>query len=134
MKLNKIVPIVTTENIDQVKEFYTRYFGFSISFEMEGNHLGITSGENDEFEISFMAPGEENQPTFTGQGLTYCFEVDNVDAEYNRIGKEDIEILQPLQDNPWGDRSFIISDPAGISIYIYQLIPPIEEFKKYFKR
>ncbi|MBU2509756.1 VOC family protein [bacterium] len=133
MKLKKLVPIVTTDRINEVKEFYTSYFNFKVCFEMEDKHLSIVSGKDPEFEISFMAPENDQQPTFAGHGLTYCLEVNDVDSEFLRLSNEGLEIVQQVQDNPWGDRSFILLDPAGVAIYIFHLISPTEEFKQYFK-
>ena len=136
MKLNKLVPILTTNRINEVKEFYTKHFGFSVSFEMEEKHLSITSGKNPEIEISFMAPEspETSKATsYSGVGLTYCLEVDDVDTEHQRLLEAGLDIVVQLQDNPWGDRSFTIQDPVGIAIYVYSLIEPSEEFKTHFK-
>ncbi len=133
MKINKVVSIVCTEKINEAKEFYTKYFGFKVYFEMENKHLSLCSGDSKEHEISFMAPNGEQQPPYSGAGLTMCLEVNDVDSEYERLSKEDVNIVVPVQDNPWGDRSFIVLDPVGISVYVYSPISPSEEFKQYFK-
>ena len=133
MKFKKLTPIVTTKKINEVKAFYTDIFNFKVIFEMQEQHLSIAADGNEDCEISFMIPAEgQEEMTFPGKGLTYCFEVDNVDAEYDRLKDEGLAIVQPVQDNPWGDRSFILIDPVGIAIYIYQMIPVSEEFKQYF--
>ena len=41
-------------------------------------------------------------------------------------------IVIPLEDHPWGDRGFGIKDPNGITVYIYTVIEPTEDFKKYY--
>ncbi len=136
MKLNKLVPILTTDRINDVKEFYTKHLGFSVSFEMEEKHLSMTSGKDPEIEISFMAPEslETSKATsYPGAGLTYCLEVDDVDAEHQRLLEAGLDIVVQLQDNPWGDRSFTIQDPVGIAIYVHSLIEPSEEFRTHFK-
>lgn len=133
MKLNKLIPIVTTDKINEIKEFYTHNLGFRINFEIEGNHLNINSGKKPEIEISFMAPKTPDTPSFSGKGLMYCLEVDDVDSEHHRLKELGIDIIKQLQDNPWGDRSFVISDPIGIAIYIFSLIEPSKEFKQYYQ-
>ena len=133
MKMKKMVPIITTDEFDGVKAFFEEYFGFKTSFESP-EYLGLTLGDQDNIELAFMKPGCEGQPSFNNQGLTYCFEVEDVDQEYSRLQKTDVTFLQPVQDNPWGDRSFIVSAPKGVAIYTYQAIPPKEEFKEYHKK
>ena len=133
MKLNKLVPIVTTDRISEVKAFYTAHLGFSVSFEMGEKHLSINSGKNPEIEISFMAPESSNESSFSGKGLMYCLAVDDVDFEHQRLKKAGLDIVKQLRDNLWGDRSFVIADPVGIEIYIYSLIEPSKEFKQYYQ-
>lgn len=74
---------------------------------------------------------EEGQPAFGGAGLTCCFMVDDVDKEYKRLSQREITVVRPLQDNPWGDRSFVMLDPSGIALYLYQEIPITDEYKQY---
>ncbi len=133
MKLNKLVPILTTNKISAVKAFYTEHLGFSVCFEIEERHLSINSGKDPEIEISFMAPEKSDETSFSGKGLMYCLEVDDVDSEHLRLKEAGLDIVTQLQDNPWGDRSFIISDPIGVEIYIYSLIEPSKEFNQYYQ-
>ena len=66
-------------------------------------------------------------------GCTLCLEVDDVDKEHERVAGLGIPMVQPLKDNPWGDRSFVIADPAGTALYIYHPIEPAPEFAACFK-
>ena len=132
MKINKLCPIVTTDNLDEVRQFYTRHLGFKVSFDCPGRYLGLRSQSKPDIEISFMPPCEQGQP-YGGQGITLCLEVDDVDTEHQRLSQAGIPIVVGLKDNPWGDRSFISVDPVGVSIYVYSPIEPAEEFKQYFK-
>ncbi len=132
MKTKRIVPIITITEFDGIKEFYQNNFGFRVSFE-GADFLSLSAENQDDIEISFMKPNGAEQPVFNEQGLTYCLEVDDVDAEYSRLEEKSVDIIQPIQSNPWGDRSFILSAPAGISLYIFSPIPPEGEYKQYFK-
>ncbi len=129
MKLKKNTPLVTTDKVDAAKAFYCEHFGFRPVFD-NGDHLALVSPD-EACEISFMKPCEGAQ-AFGGEGLIYCFEVEDVDAEYERLSAKGVSFVQDPQDNPWGDRSAIALDPIGISVYIYKMIPPTEEFAKHF--
>ena len=85
-----------------------------------------------EIAIAFGAPSNESQP-YAGHGATLCFQVDDVDTECQRLAQAGLPIVVPLKDNPWGDRSFISVDPAGVSVYVYSPIEVSDEFRKYFK-
>ncbi len=100
---------------------------------MEEKHLSINSGKDPEIEISFMAPETPEEEGFSGKGLMYCLEVGDVDSEHQRLTEAGLDIVKQLQDNPWGDRSFVLADPIGIAIYIYSLIEPSKEFQQYYK-
>jgi catechol 2,3-dioxygenase-like lactoylglutathione lyase family enzyme len=61
------------------------------------------------------------------RGLILNFEVDDVDAEYNRLIKEEnLPLEQDIRDEDFGQRHFITSDPNGILIDIIKVIPPSE--------
>ncbi len=133
MNTKRIVPIITIPEFDGIKEFYQNHFGFKVAFEGDG-FLSLAAENSNELEISFMKPGNAEQPVFGNRGLTYCLEVDDVDAEYSRLSGSSVEMIQPVQDNPWGDRSFIVGAPAGVMLYVYMPITPTEEYKQYFKQ
>ena len=130
MKIKKSVPLMTTAKLSETKRFYCEHFGFRATFEAE-NFLGLAS-EDGVCELSFMPP-MEGAPMKETAGLILCLEVEDVDAEHARLEKEGVTFMQAPKDNPWGDRSAIAVDPAGVSVYIYKMIPPSPEFEKYFK-
>src|SRR5512145_200938 len=121
MKIAKQVPLVTTTQLKQVKEFYTQNFGFRASFDVP-EYLSLVS-EDGSVALSFMPPCD-GQPAPSSAGLTLCLEVENADRELDRIRPMGLRVTRPLQDNAWGDRSFVVEDPVGISLYIHHPIPP----------
>lgn len=132
MQIKKLTPIITTDKLEEEKAFYTKYFGFKVYFEYPNGFLSLKSPDNDDMELSIMAPGDCCQ-SYQGQGVTICFEVDDVDAEHARLTEAGLPIAVGLQDNPWGDRSFIAIDPVGVCVYVYSPIEPTEEYKACFK-
>lgn len=57
--------------------------------------------------------------TTTGQdglgadNLELCFESDQLDEVYGRASQAGVEILQPIAEQPWGQRVFRMRDPDG---------------------
>jgi catechol 2,3-dioxygenase-like lactoylglutathione lyase family enzyme len=127
--IKQMTPLVTTDKLDALRTFYCEHLGFRPTFDSPG-FLGLRSGKT---EVGFMKPCE-GQPTFGGAGVTICLEVENVDAEHDRLKTEGVEVTVPLRDNPWGDRSFTVVDPAGVALHIFRPIEPTEEFKQYIKQ
>jgi uncharacterized glyoxalase superfamily protein PhnB len=83
--------------------------------------------------LQFMSPTQPEHQLSSGAGLIYNFTVDDVDQEYLRLTKEGLKVVVPLEDHPWGDRGFVVKDPNDISLYIYSLREPSEEFRQYYK-
>ena len=130
MQIKNIVPLATvsdTAQLNAAKEFYLRHFGFRISFENE-SYLGLKAPGASDGELGFMLPDQPQGPSYGGAGMTYCLQVEDVDAEHERLTAAGLEPVMPLGDRPWGDRSFVVQDPVGIHIYIFKPIPPTAEF------
>jgi uncharacterized glyoxalase superfamily protein PhnB len=122
MKIKRLFPISITPNINECKEFYIRFFSFEVVFEADWYiHLRNES----EVEIAFMLPNLQNQPdflheVFSGKGVVLSFEVDDAKAEYERIKKLQASFIQDLKDEEWGQRHFMLVDPAGMVLDIVQ--------------
>ncbi|TDE95955.1 glyoxalase [Occultella glacieicola] len=56
-------------------------------------------------------------------GLLVAFTVDAIDAEYERLRAEGVEIVTEIETEPWGERYFQMRDPNGV---IYQLVQWVE--------
>jgi len=62
------------------------------------------------------------------RSLLLNFEVDDVDAEYQRAVAQGLPMLLALRDEDFGQRHFIVQDPNGVMIDVIQPIPPSEAF------
>ncbi len=131
MQIKKNTPLLTTDKIDDLKDFYCRQLGFKSVFD-NGDFVCLKSADST-CEISFMKPTNDETKPHEGMSVTFCLEVEDVDAEHDRLANRGVQIIQPPKDNPWGDRSTIAVDPIGIGVYIYKMIEPTDEYTKYFK-
>jgi len=128
MKITKMGPLViTNEDLSNIQKFYQDNFNFKLAFKHDA-YLGLKAENNDKLELGFMSPMDE-QPAYGGGGVSLCLEVDNPDAQHTRLVGNGVNVVRELQDNPWGDRSFVVVDPAGVSLYIYKRIPCSKEFE-----
>jgi catechol 2,3-dioxygenase-like lactoylglutathione lyase family enzyme len=112
---------IITDKLEQTKTFYTEVLNFGITFENDFYLLMHTPDHG--AEISFLLPDHPSQQPlfqsrFNGKGVYLTIEVNDVDAEYERMRKAGIPIVIALRDEPWGDRHFAIVDPNGIGIDI----------------
>jgi len=112
---NAIVPLFCTTQLDATKAFYRKHLGFEVTAEMPG-YAELRQGSDGPL-LGFMAPDGERWQPASGQGLVYCFRVEDADAEHARLAREGVPIVDEPEDKPWGERGFLASDPNGISLY-----------------
>ncbi len=112
---------IITEKIKESKDFYVRLFGCEVVYESDWFVLVQLGGA----ELGFMLPNIETQAPlfrspFQGSGVWVAIDVDDVDAEYQRIQAIGIPIETAIRDEAWGDRHFVVVDPNGIGIDVVQ--------------
>lgn len=135
VKATGFFPVLTTANLTECRDFYVRYFGFTVVFEADGYVHPASEGG---IQLGFLRPNHPTQPDFlqaayTGSGVVYSFEVNDVDQEYEKIKKSGVPILLEVKTEEWGQRHFMIKDPGGMAIDIVQRAEPTDEYKeKYF--
>jgi catechol 2,3-dioxygenase-like lactoylglutathione lyase family enzyme len=123
MKLAKLWTGFITDNVSESRDFYTRILECSVIFEGENSWFVLLKlGES---ELGFMQPNLDFQaPVFrgayAGKGAWITIDVDDMEAEYERIRDLGVPIELEPREEPWGDRHFAILDPNGIGIDIVQ--------------
>ncbi|MGE5363232.1 MAG: VOC family protein [Bacteroidota bacterium] len=122
---------IATDKIDESREFYVRYFDAHISFDC-GWYLILEFGSKTS-QLSFIDSRKLPSGKCNPEGLTYNFLVEDVDAEYRKLTQAGLIPSEPIEDHPWGDRSFAVKDPNGITLGIYSDREPSEEFRQYFR-
>jgi catechol 2,3-dioxygenase-like lactoylglutathione lyase family enzyme len=121
----KITASAVSLNVDDVEasaSFLQRHFGFEQAMAAEG--FVSLSRDDAGFNLVFLRTG---LPTFKparlqgrrADGLLVVFVVDDIEAEYERLQSEGVEITTPLETEPWGERFFQVTDPNGVT---YQLV------------
>ncbi|MGW2559980.1 VOC family protein [Streptomyces sp. NPDC001514] len=106
MSVRRVVPDITSQAMDQSREFYG-----ALGFEEVMNHgwvMTLASPENPTAQITFFT-GDKTAPVVPDMSI----EVDDVDAAYAAMTARGAEIVHPLQDEEWGVRRFFVRDPNG---------------------
>lgn len=122
--MKKIYSIVITDQLQSCANFYSRLFGFHIVFE-QAWYIHLVH-EQSGAELAFMAPETASQPPelhmpYQGAGIVLSFEVEDAGQEYRRLADlGDCNIFLPLKDEPWGQRHFMLRDPAGVCVDIVE--------------
>ncbi|GAB2731352.1 VOC family protein [Nocardia thraciensis] len=106
-------------------KFLTEHFGFEEQMSADG-FVSLTRPDAG-FNIIYLRTG---LPTFkperiagaAGQGTLVAFVVDDIETEYQRVRREGVPIVTPLETEPWGERYFQTLDPNGIVIQLVQWV------------
>lgn len=134
MNLSSFYPVIGTDKLEESRDFYTTHFHFELTFENEW-YVSLINSKNPAFQLALLdyqhpsVPEAFRQPA---QGVLLNFEVEEVDAEYERLTAAGLPIHLELKSEAWGQRHFITADPNGLLIDVIKLIPPSEEFAQQY--
>ncbi|EDY80393.1 glyoxalase family protein [Verrucomicrobiia bacterium DG1235] len=132
---SKLTVGLVSDDIGATRDFYVKHFGFQAVFDASCYvHLSREIGGE---QIGLMAAtAEAGQAEFesatTGQGVWISLEVEDVDAEYERLKGEGLVFRESPADQPWGERTCVTSDPNGVLIYVSQPNGKMDESLKQF--
>mgnify|MGYP006335796647 FL=1 len=126
MKFSDRYPIIVTPHKDACREFWVRHLGFEVGFDAAWFcwlHAGDGSAS-----IAFMTPDHPSAPpgsgVFSGQGVCFELQVDDVDAAHAAFAASGAAIGYALTDEPFGQRRFGFVDPSGLWVDVVQQIDP----------
>jgi Uncharacterized protein conserved in bacteria len=131
MKTTQYYPVIMTRDVAGTAAFYITHFRFAAAFESDW-YVHLQSTEDAAVNLAVLHPDHETIPAagrgHTASGLLINFEVEDVDAEYERVQAARLPILLPIRDEGFGQRHFITADPNGVMLDVITPIPPSEEF------
>jgi uncharacterized glyoxalase superfamily protein PhnB len=116
----RIAANVFYDDIASALDWLSKCFGFETRMKVPGPDGGIMHGEMDVLDSMVMlSPTAGNEawrtPASLGGAVTttlYIY-VDDVDAHFARARSAGAEIVAPLEDMFWGDRTYVARDLAG---------------------
>ncbi|WP_420960246.1 VOC family protein [Brucella sp. IR073] len=130
MKATSYYPVIMTGDVAGTAAFYVEHFGFEPLFSA-GWYVHLQSKENAHVTLAILDGAHETIPYASRgkiSGLLLNFEVEDVDAVYERLKAAGLPIRLDLRDEDFGQRHFITTDPNGVLIDIIKPIPPSAEF------
>lgn len=114
---------LVTQNVPVLAQFYTQVL--NVQAEGDASHVEL---QTDGARLSiFSAAGMERMAPRSVQGAGYGsftigFEVDDVDAEYERLKRLGVAWVKLPASYPWGCRSVWFRDPDGNIIDFFALL------------
>ena len=129
MRATSFYPVLLSADVPAASAFYQRHFRFRLMYEADW-YVHLQSAEDPGTNLAIVAKDHETIPASargrTG-GVLLNFEVEDVDAEYRRLGGEGLEVALPLRDEVFGQRHFILQAPDGVLVDVIRPIPPSAE-------
>ena len=113
MKIRRTVPNIKLDNPLQSRTFYVDFLGFDIAMNRD-EIITFSSPDNRTAQISVMKQDDSLAPLHPDISI----EVEDVDQIYNKAEEQNLEIVYPITDEPWGVRRFFVKDPNGKIINI----------------
>ena len=114
MTVRRIVPDLTTNRLEESREFYTAVLGLQVGMDM-GWIVTLVSRENPLAQLNLI---QGDPPADTGPAVAVSIEVGDVDAVHDAAVAAGSEIVYPLTNEPWGVRRFHVRDPNGVCINV----------------
>ncbi|GGZ61164.1 glyoxalase [Streptomyces inusitatus] len=134
--LSSFYPVIATDRVQETVDFYTRLMGFEITFEADW-YVSLRRAGDLPYELAVL---DHTHPTIPEgyrnpvTGLLLNFEVDDVDAEWERlVVRGGLTPRLELRTEEFGQRHFIVADPSGVLVDIITEIPPAESYADGFR-
>lgn len=124
IEVQAVFPVMVTPHLEEVRRFYETVFGFNAVFHEPGFYLHLVSPHSGG-QLGFLAPGHESQPPFlhplmAANGYVISLEVADAASAYTAAEAKGLDIVMPLKDETWGQRHFMVTDPAGFRVDVVQ--------------
>ena len=131
MQIKSYYPVIMTDRVFETAAFYQAHFGFEPAFTSDW-YVHLTMPEQPDVNLAVLDRNHDTIPQSarggSASGLLLNFEVDDVDAEWERLQGAGLPMLLPLRDEAFGQRHFITADPNGVLIDVIKPIAPAAEF------
>jgi catechol 2,3-dioxygenase-like lactoylglutathione lyase family enzyme len=124
MKIKSVSGITCyVKNLTKTIQFYE-----ALGFETKKQDAIHATLYSNWFWIDFLAIAKNERTDFTkgvdfihkGEGMFLYLSVDNVDEFHKALFSKGLKPKTKPQDQPWGNREFILRDPDGYNLVIFK--------------
>lgn len=106
---------ITTPHVREASDFYVRHFGYSKIADTE--EFTSVMAPNKKRCLGFSAPGGARASTPLS-GIHLVFLVDHAPTSLVEFHQRGVPITRGITVGSWGARHFVITDPAGVELFI----------------
>ena len=112
---------IVCDDVEALARFYTRLIGTSVA--LNEYYVEVPAGPASvgfsKRRFTEYAPGADDPTVPRMAEVILDFEVPDVDAEFERLRPLGLDWVLGPTTQPWGNRSMILRDPAGVLINVF---------------
>lgn len=110
-----LAPVLLVESIEAALSFYKDKLGFEELFSMPGPEGKLIHGHIKMGDANFMLGLAEKMPAEPGAGVGFYIDVGEADIDnlYKTVKGKGVTVVDEIQDQFWGDRTFSVTDLYG---------------------
>ncbi len=131
MKVSSVYPVLITDTVAATADFYRSHFDFEDTFASDW-YVSLRHRTAPVQELAILQLGHPSIPVGDStrcQGLVINIEVEDASAEYDRLVEgAGLPVVAPLRDESFGQRHFMVRDPAGNLVDVIENIAATGEF------
>src|SRR4051812_34404608 len=121
MRISGSAISLTVDDVAASSKFLVTHFGFTPRMAADG--FASLGHDDTGLEIVFLRTGLEVLPPglrpVRASGVIVAFVVDDLVAQEQRLRAEGVAITEPIREESWGERLFMVTDPNGV---VYELV------------
>lgn len=128
--IQAMFPVMVAANLEEIKQFYSSAFGFEAVFYDPNFYLHLVSPSTG-IQLGFLMPNHASQPEFlhammSNSGYVISFEVPNAASAFAEAQELDLNIAMELKEEAWGQKHFMIEDPAGFKVDVVEHVETVK--------
>jgi uncharacterized glyoxalase superfamily protein PhnB len=119
-----ILPVLPVPNIDETADFYMNTLQFEENFRLKSEEGQSTNAQLTFEESTLMLNLNPEKAPLEGGGIYLWIRLfeNDINTYYNRLLEANVSIVDPIKDQFWGDRSFVIKDCNNFFIAFNQKV------------
>jgi catechol 2,3-dioxygenase-like lactoylglutathione lyase family enzyme len=115
------------QDVDRSKEFYTNILGQKITMNLGRNVVfegGLAIWEAN-YALNTIFSDKAKNVKVGGNNVEIYFESSNLEEVYQKLENNNVKLLNPITEAPWGQKTFRVYDPDNNIIEFGEPMPAV---------
>jgi len=124
MAIARLITNICSQDLAASRDFYRDLLGLTVAFDSDW-YVQLASPDHPRLEVGILQQDHELIPAdfqAAPQGCYLTFVVEDVDAVYARAQSMGVAVIQPPQDEFYGQRRMLLADPNSLLVDVSSLM------------